>query len=247
MEPNRQANLAQELFDETEESEEEYEEVYPVQTRDKGKKKTPYTRPKKTTPEVVVPTKKTQEEVDEWNKNMDEMIKQSNQQEDEEMREKKKPKTKKEYTHLRERFLSSNAGLSQKEVIELSTVYKKQLTEAIKGVGPKIVTVEATVNSIQNEPRQKKRTSAYITAAINGRRVDVIVDTGAGFNLVTKGLADELGMDLDRPVSTPISCGRTQKRTSGRIRRHPSHHRASYNSLQCRCNCSNNLPSHPWK
>jgi hypothetical protein len=136
---------------------------------------------------------------------MDEMIRQANQRdEDKEMKEKKKPKTKKEYTPLGERFLNSNAGLTQKEVIELSNIYKKQLAKAIKGVGPKIVTIETAANMFKDEPKRKKRTSAYITAVINGRKIDVIMDTGAGFNLITKGLADELNMDLNRPVSTPM-------------------------------------------
>src|SRR5207249_8769979 len=130
-EPSRQAHLAQELFNETDESEEEYEEAYPVQTRDKGKKKTPYNRPKKSTPEVIIPTKKSQEEIDEWNRNMDEMIKQANQKEDEEMTEKqRKPRTKKEYINLRERFLNSDAGLTQKKALELSMVYKKQVIDS---------------------------------------------------------------------------------------------------------------------
>src|SRR5438874_1365960 len=136
---------------------------------------------------------------------MDEMIKQANQKEDEEMTEKqRKPRTKKEYVNLGERFLNSDAGLTQKEALELSTVYKKQVIDSIKKVGPKVVTIDDNANQVSEEPKRKKRTSAYITGTINGRKVDIIVDTGVGFNLVTKNLADELGMDLDRLVSTPM-------------------------------------------
>src|SRR5207249_4726367 len=97
-------------------------------------------------------------------------------------------------------------------------VYKKQVIDSIKKVGPKVVTINDNANQISEEPKYKKCTSAYITGTINGRKVDIIIDTGAGFNLITKNLADKLEMDLDRPVSTPMSGVWTEEHTSWRVR-----------------------------
>ena len=90
-------------------------------------------------------------------------------------------------------------------------MYKKQVIDSIKKVGPKVVTINDNANQISEEPKCKKRTFAYITRTINGRKVNIIVDTGVEFNLITKNLADELRIDLDRPVSTPMKVVNGQK------------------------------------
>ena len=213
-----QSNVAQIQFQEifSDNEEDEYDEAYPVEPQKKPERRVPYQikrRPGRPPKAKDVPIQNELPEVEdqlmqedpEFDQNVQEMIREASKgppRSESEKRERNKvPKLveKKTYDYnLWEDIKNRPANITIKQLSQICPPVKQQLRNGLSTVTPTKSIVQAAAT------QEISKSSAYAYGQIEGINVCFIVDTGAGFCLMSEQLMKRLGWSIQAPTKITL-------------------------------------------
>jgi deoxyuridine 5'-triphosphate nucleotidohydrolase len=166
--------------------------VYPVTRRDSEKRAKPYSRQRKQTSPTRPAASESMEQDDQ-----SQQVPHSESFAEDQILKRQGKKTTRTYMYDPWKTIgNNNAGISIKELVELSPMVRSALQAGIRNTKPQ----HGIVSAIE----QVQRTPAYAIATITGRTVTAIIDTGAGLCLMSITLLRRLGWKIDRASSQTL-------------------------------------------